>query len=73
MEWVITNWLWIVIAIVFIGLHLVGHGGHGGHGGHVAQATNDVNPANDSPRAIGSESRDESRETTPPRTSGHHH
>lgn len=33
MQWIIQNWFWILIGVVFIGMHLFGHGGHGGHGG----------------------------------------
>ncbi len=36
MEWIMANWFWILIGILFIGMHLFGHGGHGGghqHGG----------------------------------------
>lgn len=34
MEWLTANWFWILIGILFIGMHLFGHGGHGGHAGH---------------------------------------
>lgn len=33
MDWLAQNWFWLVIFVLFIGMHLVGHGGHGGHGG----------------------------------------
>jgi len=29
MEWLLENWLWVVIGIVFVVFHLFGHGGHG--------------------------------------------
>jgi len=32
MEWLAENWVWVLVGIAFIGLHLFGHGGHGGHG-----------------------------------------
>jgi hypothetical protein len=32
MQWVSDNWVWILIAIAFVAMHLFGHGGHGGHG-----------------------------------------
>jgi hypothetical protein len=32
MEWLSENWLWILIFVIFIGIHLFGHGGHGKHG-----------------------------------------
>ena len=34
MEWVSANWVWILIAIAFVAMHMFGHGGHGGHGSH---------------------------------------
>jgi hypothetical protein len=34
MDWVASNWIWVLIAIPFFAMHLFGHGGHGGHGGH---------------------------------------
>ncbi len=34
MEWLAQNWLWILFAVFFVGMHMFGHGGHGGHGGH---------------------------------------
>ena len=33
MDWLAQNWIWVVFFILFIGMHLFGHGGHGGHGG----------------------------------------
>lgn len=34
MEWLSQNWVWVLIGIAFIVMHMVGHGGHGSHGGH---------------------------------------
>ena len=34
MEWVSANWVWILIAVAFVAMHMFGHGGHGGHGSH---------------------------------------
>ncbi len=34
MDWIVQSWVWIVVFVVFIGMHLFGHGGHGGHNGH---------------------------------------
>jgi len=39
MDWAVENWFWILIFVLFIVMHLFGHGGHGGHGGH--RNTND--------------------------------
>lgn len=36
MDWLLANWFWILIFVLFIAMHLFGHGGHGGghhHGG----------------------------------------
>lgn len=32
MEWLQENWFWLLVILLFVGMHL-GHGGHGGHGG----------------------------------------
>lgn len=33
MEWFAENWFWVLILVLFIVLHMFGHGGmHGGHG-----------------------------------------
>lgn len=32
MNWFLENWVFVLIAIAFIALHLFGHGGHSGHG-----------------------------------------
>ncbi len=40
MEWLTENWFWLLIGILFVGMHLFGHGGHGGgHGGHGTKDT----------------------------------
>ena len=33
MDWLLANWFWILIFVLFIAMHLFGHGGHGGHSG----------------------------------------
>jgi len=33
MEWLSENWIFLLIAVAFVAMHLFGHGGHGGHGG----------------------------------------
>ena len=43
MEWLAENWFWLLIGIVFVGMHLFGHG-HGGHGGDDAK---DAAPGSD--------------------------
>jgi len=34
MEWLAENWFAVLIGILFVGMHMFGHGGHGGHGGN---------------------------------------
>jgi hypothetical protein len=36
MAWFTANWFWVLIGILFIAMHVFGHGGHGGHGSHGA-------------------------------------
>jgi hypothetical protein len=33
MEWLSENWVFVVIAVAMVAMHLFGHGGHDGHGG----------------------------------------
>lgn len=33
MNWVYANWIWILIGVAFVAMHMFGHGSHGGHGG----------------------------------------
>ena len=37
MAWLTTNWIWALIFVAFVAMHLFGHGGHGGHGGKGAK------------------------------------
>jgi hypothetical protein len=46
MAWLLQNWFWVLIAIIFVGVHLVGHGGHGGHG-HGGHANEKVDEGDD--------------------------
>ncbi len=34
MEWIRENWIFLLFFILFIAMHLFGHGMHRGHGGH---------------------------------------
>lgn len=34
MEWLSENLFFVLFLLLFIGLHLFGHGMHGGHGNH---------------------------------------
>jgi hypothetical protein len=31
MQWLSENWLFVLIAVGMVAMHLFGHGGHGGH------------------------------------------
>ena len=33
MEWLSENWVFLLIVVGMVAMHLFGHGGHGGHGG----------------------------------------
>src|SRR3546814_17780482 len=33
MQWLSENWVWVLIGVAFLAMHMFGHGGHGGHGG----------------------------------------
>lgn len=33
MNWLVQNWVWVLVFAVFIWMHMSGHGCHGGHGG----------------------------------------
>jgi len=34
MDWLMENWGSVLVFILFIAMHLFGHGVQGGHGGH---------------------------------------
>ena len=44
MEWLAQNWIWVVFFVLFIGMHLFGHGGHGGRGGGCCGGRDDQRP-----------------------------
>ena len=33
MQWLSQNWIWVLVFVAFIAMHMFGHGGHGGCGG----------------------------------------
>ena len=33
MDWLSANWVWVLIGVAFVAMHVFGHRGHGGHGG----------------------------------------
>ena len=32
MDWLSGNWIWVVLIVGMLGMHLFAHGGHGGGG-----------------------------------------
>jgi hypothetical protein len=61
MEWFSQNWVWVLIFVAFIAMHLFGHGGHGGHGGRSDGADKNSKPVD----------KDDLQRTSKP--SGHQH
>ena len=47
MAWLAENWVWVLIGIAFVAMHLFGHGGHGGHGGHSGGGESSRRPRNE--------------------------
>ena len=49
MEWLAENWFWVLIGVLFVVMHMFGHGGHGGggrgHGGHSSMDKPDTGTA----------------------------
>lgn len=60
MEWLAENWIWVLIGVAFVALHLFGHGGHGGHGGHSGHGRDDTSASD--PAAVPPESRPKDRQ-----------
>ncbi len=58
MQWLVTNWFWLLIGVGFIAMHLFGHGAHRGPVGHTGHG------GGDRPR------RDNQGETDDPPTAG---
>ena len=68
MYWLRENWFWLVMTILFVLMHTVGHGAHG-HGGHRARTS-------DRDDAAGTTRRDDDRDRTDaeaPPSGGHRH
>ena len=49
MEWLAENWFWVLVLILFVVMHMFGHGGHGGHGKHSDYRDEDKNRKNHTP------------------------
>lgn len=47
MEWLSQNWVFLLVAVAFVALHIFGHGGHGGHGSHGRRDEKDRKPGRD--------------------------
>ena len=68
MYWLRENWFWLVMTVLFVLMHTVGHGAHG-HGGHRARAR-------DRDDVAGIPRRDDDRDRTDaeaPASGGHRH
>jgi len=39
MDWLSSNWVWILAIAFFVGMHLFGHGSHGGGHSHAGRAS----------------------------------
>jgi hypothetical protein len=50
MDWLAQNWIFVVFFILFIGMHLFGHGGHGGCGGNDQRPAGGGQPGKDKPQ-----------------------
>ena len=53
MDWLAANWVWILIAVAFIGMHMFGHGGHGGHGGDDGRSNRGPSERREGDRPVG--------------------
>lgn len=49
MHWLSQNWIWVLVFVAFIGMHMFGHGGHGGSGGGHDHGRRKDKPSDDSP------------------------
>lgn len=47
MEWISQNWVWVLLVVGMIAMHLFGHGGHRGHGGHDDHKSDSSPPGTD--------------------------
>ena len=47
MEWLSQNWVFLLVAVAFVALHMFGHGGHGGHGGRGRPEERERKPGSD--------------------------
>ena len=68
MYWLRENWFWLVVTVLFVMMHTVGHGAHG-HGGHRGRDAERDGPA-------GTRRRDDDRDETDaeaPASGSHRH
>ena len=47
MDWLWSNWIWIVFGVAMIAMHMFGHGSHGEHSGHTKYDQRDPSPPNE--------------------------
>lgn len=51
MGWLSQNWIWVLVFVAFIGMHLFVHVGHGGrHGEENQRPTDGEQPGKDRPQ-----------------------
>jgi hypothetical protein len=62
MDWLVQNWFWLVVLVLFFAVHLFGHGGHVGHGGDT-----------DATRRPADKDKDKVEQDNKDRPQGHHH
>jgi len=46
MQWFSENWVFVVVVVGMVAMHLFGHGGHGGHDRAGTTRERDGNPPN---------------------------
>jgi len=39
MDWLSSNWVWILVVAFLVGMHLFGHGAHGGGHSHAGRGS----------------------------------
>lgn len=54
MQWLLDNWIWVLLGGGMIAMHLFGHGSHGGHGKSSTEAASAEPPPEVTPPAADS-------------------
>lgn len=50
MDWLMQNWIWVMFFVLFIGMHLFGHGGCGRGDGDEQPPAGGERPGRDKPQ-----------------------